>query len=354
MSRETFSATVERIRRHAILSGQEDVHIAFHGGEPTMVGAERFAWMCSTARGQLGDLARVRFSVQTNGTRLNRAWTSALSEHDVAVGISLDGPREVNDLNRVDHNGRGSHDAVIRGAALLREAGIPLGILSVVQPGADPLRTHHHFLELGSTSISYLLPSYTHDTIGDLREEFGPTPCADFLIPIFDDWWFNSTIDVSIREFWNLGRVIMGGSSRLDTLGNPPLRFVCVETDGSIQGLDKLRTCEDGLTDIGLNVYDADFRQIAQASPFHAAVLDGLPLPTACHGCPEQQTCAGGHLPNRYSRERGFDNPSVWCADLLALFDHVRMRMGISHEETERRRADLAQVSGRNITAEPV
>lgn len=86
----------------------------------------------------------------------------------------------------------------------------------------------------------------------------------------------------------------MGGPSTLDTLGNPPLRFVCVETDGSIQGLDKLRTCEDGLTALGLSVYDADFRQIAHASPFHAAVLDGLAPATACRGCPEQETSAGG------------------------------------------------------------
>src|ERR1700729_165832 len=90
-----------------------------------------------------------------------------------------------------------------------------------------------------------------------------------------------------------------------------------------------------------LNVHDADFSEIAAASPFHARVMAGLPLPTGCRACPERETCAGGHLPNRYSRTRGFDNPSVWCADLLALFGHVRERMGISHEETAARRARL-------------
>ncbi len=353
MSRETYSALIERVRTHALLSGQDVVRLMFHGGEPTMVGTERFAWMCATAREQLGDVTHVELSMQTNGTRLSRTWTSVLRENEVNLGISLDGPKDVNDLNRVDHRGRGSHDAVARGAKLLAEEGIPLQILSVVQPGADPLITHHHFLELGSTSISYLLPAYTHDTVGSVREEFGPTPCADFLIPIFDDWWLNSTIDLSIREFWNLGRLIMGGSSQLDTIGNPPLRFVCTETDGSIQGLDMLRVCEDGLVEMGLNVHTDDFSQIADASPFHEAVLDGLPLPTGCRGCPEEVTCAGGHPPARYSQAAGFDNPSVWCADLLALFAHVRKRMGISHEETARRRAALRQAESRRLAAEP-
>jgi hypothetical protein len=28
-------------------------------------------------------------------------------------------------------------------------------------------------------------------------------------VAIFDDWWENGTIDLRIREFWEIGRVIM-------------------------------------------------------------------------------------------------------------------------------------------------
>jgi uncharacterized protein len=346
MSRETFTATIERIRRHCLLTGQQTVALVFHGGEPTLVGATRFAWMCAHAREQLQGIAKLSLGIQTNGTRLNGEWLAVLGEHGVQVGVSLDGPAAINDAFRVDRRGRGSHGAVQSGIERLREAGLPFGILSVVQPGADPLPIHRHFVELGCASISYLLPSYTHDTIGSLRDEHGPTPCADFLIPIFDDWWRDCSFEVSIREFWNFGRLIMGGTSQVDTIGNPPLGYTCIETDGSMQGLDKLRSCEDGLSEIGLNVYEADFAEITSASPFHAAIMEGLPLPTGCRSCPERETCAGGHLPNRYSRARGFDNPSVWCADLLALFAHIRMRMGVSVEDTNKRRAALGRANG--------
>jgi uncharacterized protein len=353
MSRETFEATVERIRRHVLLSRQQYVTLIFHGGEPTLAGTERFAWMCETAEERLGDVTQVVLQVQTNATRIDPAWVSVLRAHRVGVGVSLDGPQEVNDAARVDHRGRGSHEAVLRGIKALQEGGVPFGILSVVQPGADSVAIHRHFLELGCTAISYLLPSYTHDTIGDLREQFGPTPCADFLTPIFDDWWFNSTIEVSVREFWNMGRVIMGGRSQVDSLGNE-VDVVCTETDGSIQGLDKLRSCEDGLSDMGLNVHEHDFAEIARASPFHGAVLEGLPPPTGCRACPERETCGGGHIPSRYSKARVFDNPSVWCADLLALFAHIRSRMGISHAETERRRAELERTAAGATAAQAV
>ncbi len=301
MSPETFAAAVERMRRHCVASGQEAVDLTFHGGEPTLVGPERFARMCTLVNDQLAPLADVRLAIQTNGTRLDERWVPVFREHEVEVGVSLDGPREINDAFRVDRRGRGSHAAATRGISVLRAAEVPFGILSVVAPGADPLAIHHHFRSLGPSSISYLLPSYTHDTVGPIKERFGSTPCADFLIPIFDEWWEERTGGPGIREFRNLCRVVLGGRSRLDTLGNPPLRFVCIETDGSLQGVDKLRSCEDGLSDIGLSVHDADFSEIAGASEFHSAVMAGLPLPTGCSGCPESRTCAGGYLPNRYS-----------------------------------------------------
>jgi uncharacterized protein len=341
MSDETFDATIARIRRHCLFTGQGSVSLVFHGGEPTLVGARRFDAMCLRARQALSDVATVKMAIQTNATLLDEEWIEALSGHQVDVGISMDGPRDVHDAFRVDHRGQGSYDAVERATHLLRKAGVDFAILSVVQPGADSLRIHRHFLALGCRSISYLLPAYTHDTIEPVRRLFGPTPCADFLIPIFDDWWFNGTLDVRIREFWNAGRLIMGGSSVLDSLGNPPLRFVSVESDGAIEGLDKLRVCEEGMTATGLTVHEADFRDLVRASPFHASVMRGVALPDECERCEEKLTCAGGYLPHRYSRERQFNNPSVWCADLLKLFRHLRTRMGVSVRETMELRQSL-------------
>jgi uncharacterized protein len=340
-----YEAAIERIRRHCLLSRQTSIMLLFHGGEPMLVGAPRFEQICRRARHSLQDLAAVALAIQTNGTLIDAAWIRVFKEQSVQVGVSMDGPQDVHDVFRIDHLGRGSYDSVAGGLHLLRKAEIPFTILSVVQPGADPLRIHRHFLSLGCRSVSYLLPAYNHDTIGPIWKEFGPTPCADFLIPIFDDWWFNGTMEVQIREFWSMGRLILGGESDLDSVGNPPLRFVSIETDGSMEGLDKLRICEDGMTNTGLNVRSADFCDIAEASSFHASVMNGLPLPEACKNCPERHTCAGGYVPHRYSKERQFDNPSVWCADLLKLFKHIRERLGVSVEETLARRQALQQSS---------
>ena len=267
------------------------------------------------------------------------------ARHEVGVGISIDGPREIHDASRVDHSGEGSYERVSRGFDALRSAGISAGVLAVVRPGDDGLGIHRHFLEMGASSISYLLPDFTHDTVGPIRDRHGPTPCADYLIPILEEWWSSGYLDVRVGIFWHMSRVILGGESRIDILGNRPLRFAFVEADGSIEGLDVLRICRNGAAGTSLNVLDNDFIEIAEVSELgRSAIFEGVPLPAGCRACPERTTCGGGYLPHRHSRARGFDNPTVWCADMLRLFGRLRELLEVPVEETSRRRGALARV----------
>jgi uncharacterized protein len=342
MSNEIFEATLERIRQYCRFTGQNHANIVFHGGEPCLIGIQKFAAWCARAREVLDGVADVDFYMQSNGTLFDDEWMHVLRAHRVTVGISMDGPKSVHDLFRVDHSGRGSYEQVERAIKLLQGAGISHGVLSVIPLGADAVTVHRHFLSLGCTRITYVLPHFTHDTIVPIRRRYGPTPCADFLIPVFDDWWFNSTADIHIGDLRNMARIILGGSSEIETVGNAPPLYVFIESDGGIEGLDNLRACEDGMTQMNLNVRDNDFRQILQTDTMHGkAIHEGMPLPQACGTCPERDTCAGGYLPHRYSSARGFDNPSVWCADLLKVFTHIRLRLGVTVEETDARRRAL-------------
>jgi uncharacterized protein len=342
MSDGIFEAVLERIRNHCLFTGQEYANIVFHGGEPCLIGAAKFDDWCTKAEAALKELATPTFSLQTNGTLVDAYWTDVLRRHRVNVGVSMDGPQPVHDAFRVDHSGVGSYLHVERGLKMLQQAQIPYGIMAVIPLGADPLSVHQHFLNLGCKEITYVLPHFTHDNIEPVHEIFGATPCADFLIPIFDDWWFNGTPDIRIGDLWNLARIVMGGSSQIETLGNVPPQYIFIEPDGELEGLDNLRACQNGIAKINLNVRNADFRDILQTQTIHGtAIFEGLPLSEACRACPECENCGGGYLPHRYSSVNGFDNPSVWCADLLKLLRHLRLRMGVTIEETHMRRMAL-------------
>ena len=346
MSDEVFSAAVQRIRRHCQRSNQRSVTIILHGGEPCLLGPQRIAARCRALRHALENLVRVRLVIQTNGTLLDDEWAEVFRDNHIEVGVSIDGPAALHDIYRVDHRGRGSYALVEKGLEVLREAGVAFSILSVIQLGASGLDVHRHLLGLGPAALSYLLPDFTHDDIGPVRDRYGPTPVADFLLPIVDDWLASGPSGIQIDILWSVARLVLGGDSRLDLFGNSPLRFVFVEADGAIEGLDVLRACGRGMSRTNLDVLRHDFIDIAAASELHrSTIFIGMPLPRDCQACPEAKTCAGGYLPHRYSSARGFDNPSVWCADLLALFGRIRNRWGVSVAETALRRQALKELT---------
>ena len=52
--------------------------------------------------------------------------------------------------------------------------------------------------------------------------------------------------------------------------------------------------------------------------------LRGERLCDTCSRCEIRSLCGAGNLPNRYSSQNQFDNPSVFCEDLIKLITHVQ------------------------------
>lgn len=342
MSDEVFRAAISRIRSYCLSSGQSSVRITFHGGEPCLLGAAQFSALCQFARSSFEGVCNLYLSIQTNGTLVDSHWIDVLRKFDVSVGLSLDGPQDINDASRVTHSGQGSFTEALRGGKLIRDGGLQHQILCVIQPGADGLRIHRSFVDLGFKRINYLLPDFTHDTVGAVVSQFGPSPCADFLLPILNHWWTYESMEIRVSLFISIARLILGGTTEIDVIGNAKYQYIFVETDGTIEGLDVLRVCAQKYCVTHLNVLDHDFSQIFASESFYYSVIRGeVPLPSACSRCCERSTCGGGYLPHRYSKEREFDNRTVWCQDMLILFGRMRQLLNVDTNETEHRRRML-------------
>lgn len=101
--------------------------LLFYGGEPLLNKRTfREAVLYFNKLKQEGVLPKIAdISIITNGSLLDKETARFIKENDVAVGLSIDGPEEVNDKCRVFlSSGKGTFKAVWQGYQNLLEAGI--------------------------------------------------------------------------------------------------------------------------------------------------------------------------------------------------------------------------------------
>jgi uncharacterized protein len=318
ISDKVFQKIVSRMKEYTDQE-QTAIGLTFHGGEPMLLQAERFAELISYARKQLGS-ALESVSIQTNGTLVTDRWAQILRDENVGVGVSLDGPPEVHDPARPLHSGRGSHALTLKGIRTLQKHGVDPKILCVVNPENNGLDTYNHFRNVGLKSFEFLMPDVSHDN-KELFYGAGAHPVYDFLSPILDAWMAENNSDIVIPLFSELLRSLMSGQPvRSECFGNAAMNYIVVNTDGTIEPLDALKVCRDGLTDVDRTVFKDGFSDLGTGDDFLSQCLTGHQgLPTKCAQCVWKNLCGGGYLPHRYSRDNGFDNPSVWCADIQLL-----------------------------------
>ena len=315
-------------RRHRIRT----FRFVFHGGEPLLAPAPFFREFIALAKRELPPYTQAIYSLQTNGVLLTDGWCQTLGELDIRVGISLDGPPDVHDAYRVDHRGRGSYAATVSG--LRRAQRHPAlryhpAVLLVVDPTTDPLAVFDHFAGLSVRVLGLLLPDGTHaKPPPQLPPGTNQTPYADWLIRLFDHW---SALPVATRPhipfFQQLINLILGfgtASSMFGRLANP---FLVIETNGSIEAEDSLKVCQSGLTHEGYHLRTHSLDQ-ALSAPLIAACTNSHPtLPDGCLPCPIRDVCGGGFIVHRYHPSSGFNNPSVYCHNLLKLITHLQNRL---------------------------
>jgi uncharacterized protein len=289
-----------------------------------LMGTERFKRFTKLARAELGEQLE-SIKLQSNATLVDDDWIATLRELGITVGVSLDGPSEINDMFRVDHAGKGSHASVLKGLRRLQEHGLLSGVLCVVNPAHSGCGIYRYFRSLGITRMNFLFPDASHDVKQKLYGQYGKTPVADYLIPVFDDWVSEDDPNVKVTCFEDIMRAVLGGKVRSDLVGNSPAGYLVIDTDGAIQANDALKVCWEGTAESGLNLFEHGFDDLHKGLPLLQRIVhEGIPMCATCDACRERETCSGGYLPHRYARASGFDNPSIWCQDLLTLFAHVR------------------------------
>lgn len=325
LSAENRAAFAERLAAYVQEARLKRCAVVFHGGEPLLAGVDTLVEFAGQIRA--ATKATVEIGLQTNGLLLNEAALKAFEQADIAVSLSLDGPREANDRHRTTRKGRSSFGKVLLALERLkRYPKVFAGVIAVIDASNPPEELFAFFKEHQPPKLDFLLPDAHH-----LRPPPGRENDKDlykrWLIRAFD-LWLDSYPTLPVRTFEALLDAASGLPTGTDAFGLGDVSLITVETDGAYHDLDVLKVTRDGATKLVGTVQNTGIAEVA-ASPqiaAHRLLLSKEGLCQTCRSCSIVDVCGGGSLPHRYG-PGGFDHPTVYCGEMLALVGHVRERL---------------------------
>ena len=329
MADATVEALAVQLGRLVAAQGAP-LSVVFHGGEPLLVGPDRFERACRTLRSALGYASGLH--LQTNALLLDDRVINVCATHDVGISISLDGPAAIHDSHRRDHGGRGSHskvaDAVRR--TLVHPAGRDLlsGLLAVIDLAADPAEVYDHLKALGAPSIDLLYRDGNHDALPPGKSSPSSTEYGDWMVRLMDHYLADPA-PIRVRVLDDMLRLVMGGVSRKEGVGTAEYGILVVDTDGTLAKNDTLKSADAGDRFARpASVLRDDMVAFVATPDFAAYHASQRPSATKCLSCPELAICGGGMPTHRWSAANGLANPSGFCSDQLRLVAAMRDRVG--------------------------
>ena len=304
--------------------------VVFHGGEPLLIGPERFAHACSALRRALP--SRCGIHLQTNGLLLSKHVIGICADNDVGVSISLDGPALVHDRHRADHRGGGSHARVSAAIARLREhpaqRSIFTGVLAVIDLTADPGAVYRHLKVTGAPSVDFLYRDGNRDALPFGKSSLTSTEYGDWMVRLLDVYLADPE-PTPVRVLDDMIKLLLGGAGCKEGVGLNAYGILVVDTDGGVNKNDTLKSAF-GHADrfaAGWSVLTHDLREVVGSPEFAAYHQSQRPSAIACMSCPDLRVCGGGMPAHRWSAENDFSNPSVFCADQRTLIDAMRRHL---------------------------
>ncbi len=129
-SSETTSLVMTKETMDDIVSWLKDFKtepttFTFHGGEPLLAGLDFYKYSLAKINDELPELYPA-FAIQTNLWLMDDDIAELFKEYNIPVGSSLDGPEDLNDIQR----GPGYYEKTLKGYEIARSHGLDVSFIS--------------------------------------------------------------------------------------------------------------------------------------------------------------------------------------------------------------------------------
>ena len=319
-------ATQENIVKKAFLEAEEYCAFGFQGGEPTLAGLDFYQRQIELEKKYNRNNIYVANSIQTNGYAVDEAWARFFAENHFLVGLSLDGPREINDLLRKDRKGGGSYDRIMNTVRLFDEYGVQYNILTVVsKPVAKNAKKVYRFFK--QHNFRYLQFNECIDPFQGDKGAYALTAgdYAKFLKEIFDEYYkdFKANDYVSIRNLDNYVRMVYGERPESCGMCGHCTPYFLIEANGDVFPCDFYVLDRYYMGNINEKTYAA----LYGAENIRRFVEESKYVREECRACKWYKICRGGCKRYREPFTDGKPGLNKLCRAFREFFDYSYARM---------------------------
>jgi uncharacterized protein len=329
MSVETIEALCDSFNE-LIRFQKKCFSVVLHGGEPFLLGAQKLRFLLGKLRESLS--VNYPISIQTNGVLITQELLDICSNFHVSVAVSIDGPKEVHNKYRLTHSGGGTFDEVIVGINRLKNhqnsAFLNAGLLAVIDPLSNPKEVYNFFKSIEPPSVDFLYKDGNHSNLPINKSSINSIEYGSWMVGLLDEY-LNDSTPFPIRVLDDMLKVLLGGIVSKEGLGITDFGIIIIDTDGTIMKNDTLKSAYNGADKFTkpVNIKDRKLLDFLRSNEFYEYRRMQQPSSAKCLNCSELNVCGGGMILHRWSKNNGFDNPSIYCSDQLHLVSTMRKRL---------------------------
>jgi len=329
--------TLEKFIREYMSLSRGAASFAWQGGEPLLAGLDFFESVVTLQAKYAPPHTMISNALQTNGTLIHDRWAAFFKQYRFLIGVSLDGPRDVHDLRRVDALGQGSFDRVMRGIEHLRRRQVDFNVLTVIHRGnVGRAKELFDFYRREGFDFVQFIPcmQFQSQQVGQPGVyEITPEEYGDFLCEAFDCWYNEGQPAISERFFDNMLSVYAHRDSELCTRRKTCAKTLILEQNGDAYPCDFYIHPDWKIGNVGTDALTDILRH-----PLYDRFLKLKPaLPEACQSCEWRELCYGGCPRNRrWNEDLSVSQPDYFCHSYRQVYAYAHDRMTALADRTRR------------------
>ncbi|MFL0164046.1 anaerobic sulfatase maturase [Candidatus Clostridium helianthi] len=324
MSYNTLEILVKKVFEY----GDNIVGFTFQGGEPTLAGLNFYKNLIDMQKKYNTKNLIVNNAIQTNGIIINDNWGEFLAKNNFLAGLSLDGPKDIHDQNRIDVNGTGSYKRIEKTIKIFNKYKVQYNILSVVTKSvARHVQKIYKYYSKNEFNYLQFIPCLDplDSEAGKNTYSLTPEDYEEFLKNLFDLWYkdFKEGKKISIRMFDNIIQILLGLRPESCDMNGRCSSNLVVESDGSCYPCDFYVIDEWNIGNIKENNID----NLLHGEKAKEFIDKSKSIPDNCLKCKFISICRGGCRRHYEPINEKALGKNYFCSSYKAFYKYAILRL---------------------------